>query len=122
MESASILDLVRYALGGVVVLAGLVFMLGGTLGVLRFPDFYTRLHAARVSDAVGATILVLGLALCASDGAMMVRLLLLAALIAALGPTLSHLLANAAHAAGLAPTVGRYTAPRPGAKPPEPRP
>jgi multicomponent Na+:H+ antiporter subunit G len=122
MESASILDIARYALGGVVVLTGLVFMLGGTLGVLRFPDFYTRLHAARVSDAVGATILVLGLALCAPDGAMMLRLLLLAALIAALGPTLSHLLANAAHAAGLAPTVGRYTAPRPGPKPPEPRP
>jgi multicomponent Na+:H+ antiporter subunit G len=119
MESASILDLVRYALGGVVVLVGLVFMLGGTLGVLRFPDFYTRLHAARVADAVGTTILVLGLALCARDGATMVRLLLLAALVAALGPTLSHLLANAAHAAGLAPTVGRYTAPRPGAKPPE---
>ncbi|QGZ95610.1 monovalent cation/H(+) antiporter subunit G [Terricaulis silvestris] len=121
MEQASILELVRYALGGVAVLIGLVFMLGGTLGVLRFPDFYTRLHAARVSDAVGATILVLGLALCAADGATMLRLLLLAALIAALGPTLSHLLANAAHAAGLAPTVGRYTAPRPGAKPPESR-
>jgi multicomponent Na+:H+ antiporter subunit G len=121
MESASVLDLARYALGGVVVLVGLVFMLGGTLGVLRFPDFYTRLHAARVADAVGATIAVLGLALCARDGAMVVRLLLLAALIAALGPTLSHLLANAAHAAGLAPTVGHYTAPRPGAKPPETR-
>jgi multicomponent Na+:H+ antiporter subunit G len=121
MESASVLDLVRYALSGIVVLTGLVFMLGGTLGVLRFPDFYTRLHAARVADAVGATILVLGLALCARDGATMLRLLLLAALVAALGPTLSHLLANAAHAAGLAPTVGRYTAPRPGAPPPEQR-
>lgn len=122
MENVSVLDLARYAIGGVVVLTGLAFMLGGTLGVLRFPDFYTRLHAARVADAVGATILVLGLALCTQDGAMALKLLLLAALIAALGPTLSHLLANTAHAAGLAPTVGRYTAPRPGAKPPEARP
>jgi multicomponent Na+:H+ antiporter subunit G len=117
MEPISALDFARYAVGGVVVLAGLVFMLGGTLGVLRFPDFYTRLHAARVADAVGATIVVLGLALCARNGDIAFKLLLLAALIAALGPTLSHLLANAAHAAGLAPTVGRYTAPRPGAKP-----
>jgi multicomponent Na+:H+ antiporter subunit G len=117
MEPISVLDFARYALGGLVVLAGLVFMLGGALGVLRFPDFYTRLHAARVADAVGATIVVLGLAVSAGDGMMALKLLMLAALVAALGPTLSHLLANAAHAAGLAPTVGRYTAPRPGPKP-----
>lgn len=121
MADASIFDLMRYALGGVVVLAGLVFMLGGTLGVLRFPDFYTRLHAARVADALGAAVVAFGLALCASDAVVALKLVLLAGLLAALGPTLSHLLANAAHAAGLAPTIGRYTAPRPGVKPPEAR-
>lgn len=111
----SAIEIVRLALGGMFVVAGLFFLLGGALGVLRFPDFYTRLHAARVSDAVGATVLLIGLAIVA-DGAIAVRLLMLAALTAALGPTLSHLLANAAHAAGLAPLSGPYVAPRPGAK------
>lgn len=111
----SAVEVVRLALGGLFVVAGLVFLLGGALGLLRFPDFYTRLHAVRVSDAVGATVLLIGLAIVA-DGAIAVRLVLLAALTAALGPTLSHLMANAAHAAGLAPLSGRYVAPRPGAK------
>ena len=114
------LEIVRLALGSVFVAAGLFFLLGGALGVLRFPDFYTRLHAARVSDAVGATVLLVGLAIMA-NGQVAVKLVLLAALTAALGPTLSHLLANAAHAAGLAPLAGPYVAPRPGAKR-EPRP
>ncbi len=109
------MEIVRLGLGGVFVVAGLFFLLGGAIGVLRFPDFYTRLHAARVSDAVGATVLLVGLAIMA-DGAVAVKLVLLAALTAALGPTLSHLLANAAHAAGLAPLSGAYVAPRPGEK------
>lgn len=109
------LEIVRLALGGLFVAAGLFFLLGGAIGVLRFPDFYTRLHAARVSDAVGATVLLIGLAIMA-NGIVAAKLVLLAALAAALGPTLSHLLANAAHAAGLAPLSGPYVAPRPGGK------
>jgi len=109
------LEIARLALGGLFVAAGLFFLLGGAIGMLRFPDFYTRLHAARVSDAVGATVLLVGLAIMA-DGQIAVKLVLLAALTAALGPTLSHLLANAAHAAGLAPLAGPYVAPRPGAQ------
>jgi multicomponent Na+:H+ antiporter subunit G len=115
-EAVSALDLVRTLIGGVVVAIGLLFLLGGALGALRFPDFYTRLHAARVSDTVGGVIFVIGLAVAAPNGDVAVRLLLLAALMGAIGPTLSHLMANAAHAAGLAPIAGRYTAPRPGAK------
>jgi multicomponent Na+:H+ antiporter subunit G len=116
MDAMDILTLVRSGLGALVIAVGLAFMAGGAIGLLRFPDFYTRLHAARVTDAVGATILLIGLAVIAPDGAMALRLLLLAALTAALGPTLSHLAANAAHAAGLAPLAGKYTAPRPGAR------
>jgi multicomponent Na+:H+ antiporter subunit G len=110
------LDVVRTLTGGIIVAIGLLLMLGGALGVLRFPDFYTRLHAARVADTVGGVVLVIGLAVAAPSGDIALRLLLVAALMAALGPTLSHLMANAAHAAGLAPIAGRYTAPRPGAK------
>jgi len=113
-EVNAVLDVARQFLGGGIALAGLVFMIGGALGVLRFPDFYTRLHATTASDGVGAVIFLIGLAVLAPDWGMALRLLLLAGLAAALSPVLAHLSASAAHGGGLAPLSGRYTAPRPG--------
>jgi multicomponent Na+:H+ antiporter subunit G len=110
------MTIVLSALGGVFVIVGLVFMAGGVLGLLRFPDFYTRLHAARVMAGPGAALFLVGLAIASGDGALALRLVLLAALVIAIGPTLAHLSGAAAHAAGLTPLVGRYTAPRPGEK------
>jgi multicomponent Na+:H+ antiporter subunit G len=114
MTPGLVFEIFRFGLGGLIAAAGLAVMIGGTLGMLRFPDFYTRLHGARVADALGAVVVLLGLAVIAWDGAIAVRLLLLAALIIALAPTLAQLAAGAAHAGGLAPLAGPYTAPRPG--------
>jgi multicomponent Na+:H+ antiporter subunit G len=114
MDANAILDLVRTALSGVVVAVGMLVMAGGALGLLRFPDVYTRLHAANVADTVGPVVVVLGLLIAAPDWNIAFRLILIAALIASAGPTLIHLMAQAAHAAGLAPIAGRFTAPRPG--------
>lgn len=107
-------EVVRVGLGGLLAIVGLVFVLGGSLGLLRFPDFYTRLHAVRVSDGVGAVLICLGLAVLAREGDVALRLVLLAALIAVAGPLIGQLAANAAHVGGLAPLSGRYVAPRPG--------
>lgn len=107
------LQIVFSLIGGALIVAGLALMAGGVLGLLRFPDFYTRLHAVRVVDGLGAVVFLLGLAVVSGDGGVALRLVLLAALVGALGPTMSQLAANAAHAAGLAPLSGRYTAPRP---------
>lgn len=107
------MQIVLSFLGAFLIVIGLALMAGGTLGLLRFPDFYTRLHAVRVADGLGAVLFILGLALVSGDGAVALRLALLAALVAALGPTMSQLAANAAHAAGLAPLAGSYRAPRP---------
>lgn len=115
MDASAVLDLVRLGLSGVVVAIGLLLIAGGALGLLRFPDLYTRLHAANVADVVGSVVVVLGLAIAAPDLNIALRLLMLAGLLIALGPTLTHLVAQAAHAAGLAPVAGRYAAPRPGA-------
>lgn len=116
MDVHAILDVLRASVGGLIVAAGLVFIFGGTIGVLRFPDFYTRLHAAGVSSLVGAVIFVLGLAVLAWSSALSPRLLLLAALVIALWPTIAQSMAGSAHAGGLAPLVGGHTAPRPGAQ------
>ena len=115
MQALDILDVGRMAIAGIVVAAGLIFLAGGALGLLRFPDVYTRLHAANAADTTGAALVSVGLAIGAPDGAIAIRLVMLAALIVALGPTVTQLVANAAHAAGLAPIAGPYAAPRPNA-------
>lgn len=110
----SMLYAIAVLFGAVVAALGLALIVGGAIGGLRFPDFYTRLHASRVADGLGPVLVLIGLAI-PSDPATAIRLLLLAVLIAAIGPTLSQLAAGAAHAGGLAPLAGRYVAPRPGA-------
>lgn len=108
------LHIAQIIVSGLVVATGLLLMAGGAIGLLRFPDLYSRLHAAHVADGAGAVVVVIGLAIAAQDWEIAARLLALAALIGALGPTLTHLVAQSAHAAGLAPITGRYAAPRPG--------
>jgi len=109
------LDIVRVGLGGAICAIGLALMLGGAIGLLRFPDVYTRLHAASVSNGAGALLTLCGLAVASGDGAIALRLLVLGALLMAIAPTLNHLVASAAHASGVTPIAGAYSAPRPGA-------
>ncbi|MGE0741097.1 MAG: monovalent cation/H(+) antiporter subunit G [Hyphomonadaceae bacterium] len=109
------LSLIGDAIGAVVVATGVFLLLAGSIGLLRFPDLYTRLHAVSVADAAGAAVVIVGLAISADDVATALRLILLAALVAALGPVLTQLIGGAAHAGGLTPISGRYSAPRPGA-------
>jgi multicomponent Na+:H+ antiporter subunit G len=45
----------------VAIVAGLVFFLAGTVGLLRFPDAYTRLHALTKADNLGVALVVTGL-------------------------------------------------------------
>ena len=45
----------------VAIVAGLVFFLAGTVGLLRFPDAYTRLHALTKADNLGVALVVIGL-------------------------------------------------------------
>ena len=106
--------LIFTGLGGVLIAVGLVLVIGGAVGLLRFPDVYSRVHAFNASDGPGAGLIALGLALCSTDAGVAVRLGMLGLLFVALTPILSHLIAGAAHAAGLAPISGRYKAPRPG--------
>jgi multicomponent Na+:H+ antiporter subunit G len=88
----TLVDAVTVMLLGV----GLVFFAAGTLGVLRFPDAHSRLHALTKADNLGLGFMVLGLMLQA-DGAWVVAKLLLVWLLAILAAaTVSQLIARAA--------------------------
>lgn len=82
---------------------GFVFLLIGAVGLIRLPDFWSRLHAAGIIDTAGAGFILLGLMLHAGFGLVTVKLLLIAVFIFITSPTATHAIANAAFAVGLRP-------------------
>ncbi len=99
-------EVVRFPLGGAVCLLGAILCGVGTVGVLRFPDFYTRLHAASVTDTSGAILILIGMALLAPGWLIVLKLLAIFVFILLTSPAASHAVANAAHTAGLQPLIG----------------
>lgn len=100
-------NLVRPWIGGALCLLGAVLAVIGSVGVLRFPDFYTRLHAASVTDTSAATALLVGMAFMAPGWLVVAKLVAIWVFFFLTGPTASHAIANAAHVAGLQPLIGR---------------
>lgn len=105
MSGVEIASTVLLGLGGLVMLAGAV-------GVLRFPDFYTRLHAAGKADTLGQGLILLGLAIPAGLGIVSFKLALIILFIFVLNPTATHALARGAWIVGLEPWA-RKPAPEP---------
>jgi len=87
-------------------LAGAVFYLAGTMGILRFPDVYTRLHALTKADNLGLGCVALGLALQADSLAAALKLLLIWLLALAASAAVSYVIAMRADALGIAPWRG----------------
>jgi len=81
--------------------AGGLFCVTGALGLVRMPDFYTRMHAASVIETLGAGLLLLGLLLQAGLTLVAVKLLMIGLLIFFTSPTATHALAKAAYARGV---------------------
>lgn len=84
---------------------GAFFFIVGTLGILRFPDFYARTHAATKCDTVGAGSILLALALLRGFTPDMPKLLVLAGLVMLSSPTAAHALSRAAFRTGLQPLL-----------------
>ena len=89
----------------ILLLGGAFFMLIGAIGVLRFPDFYTRLHAVSVCDTLGAGLVLIGLMLQGGLSLVTVKLLLIFYFMMFSGPTAVHALAQAALQSKLKPLV-----------------
>jgi len=85
---------------------GLFIMLFGALGLIRFPDVYTRLHATAKCDTGGAMSILLALAVSVDAPAVVrFKFILLAFLIALINPMLSHAIARGAYKRGIKPKV-----------------
>ena len=77
-------------------LIGSFLCLSGGVGLLRFPDFYTRMHAVGVTDTLAAAMILIGLMLQNPDGLVMLKLLFILLMTIFISPVASHALAKAA--------------------------
>ena len=74
---------------------GVIFTLIGSIGVLRLPDALTQLHAAGITDTMGAALIILGLVLKVGAGLLSVKLLIILLFLLFTNPAASHSLARA---------------------------
>ena len=85
----------------ILLLAGGFFFLAGTVGLLRFPDVYTRLHALTKADNVGLGLIVTGLMLQVESLAIAGKLLLIWLLVLLVSASVAHLVAKVAQLRGI---------------------
>jgi multicomponent Na+:H+ antiporter subunit G len=94
-------------LSWICLLAGGAFSVIGAVGLIRMPSLFTRMHAASVTDTLGAGLILLGLVVQAGFTLVAVKLALLGLLIVFVSPTATHALAKAALARGVDPLQTR---------------
>ena len=108
-EGLPVLDVV----GMIVALVGLAFFLGAAVGLYRFPDFYSRMHAAGKGDTLSSLLILAGFALITLDEFSAVGLLLVVKVLAIVlfimltSPTSTHALMRAGYEDGLKPVLKR---------------
>jgi multicomponent Na+:H+ antiporter subunit G len=90
-------------IGLVCIAAGMPFFLSGTIGMLRFPDIFTRLHALTKADNVGLGFLILGLSLHADNWFVVIKLVLIWVLVLIASSASCHLVARRALQKGIQP-------------------
>ena len=101
------MDIVVSVLSWVFILSGSVFVVIGAFGTLRFPDFWSRLHAVSITDSGGVILLVVGMCLQSGLTLITIKLLIIGIFLFITGPTAAHAIANAALVTGLRPTEGK---------------
>jgi multicomponent Na+:H+ antiporter subunit G len=82
---------------------GAFFFLAGTVGMLRFPDVYSRLHALTKADNLGLGLIVFGLAWQADSWFAIAKLFIVWGLVMLSSTTCCHLVAQVAFTAGISP-------------------
>jgi multicomponent Na+:H+ antiporter subunit G len=97
------MDMLITIISGFFLLMGSFLCFSGGIGLLRFPDFYTRMHAAGVTDTLGAGMILVGMMILSTDILVLTKLVMVLLLTLLIGPTTSHVLAKAAFHNGLMP-------------------
>lgn len=99
------MELLVDGLSWLLLLGGSFFSIVGGIGLLRLPDFYTRIHSGGITDTGGAGLILLGLALQAGPTLIAVKLLLILGFLWLAGAITGNTVTKAAFAHGLKPKL-----------------
>lgn len=91
----------------ILIVFGILFMLTGSIGMLRLPDFYTRTHSVSMSDMLGIIFVILGLVIYEGFTQSAFKLLLIILFVALANPVGIHALARAAYKKGVKPLLNK---------------
>jgi len=94
---------IRTVIAGVFIFSGCFFVLVAAVGIVRFPDFFSRIHPAGKTDTLGQALLFLGMLIYEGFTFVSIKILIIIAFLLVANPTATHAIANAAYAVGLKP-------------------
>lgn len=88
-------------ISSILLIAGVFFGLSGAMGIFKFPDFFTRIHAASITDSIATILIISGLLLQTSFDLNTAKLMFILVFLMITSPTASHALAKSARHGGL---------------------
>lgn len=92
---------IREIISGILIFSGCFFVLVSAIGVLRLPDFYSRIHAGSSADSLGQTLLISGLIIYEGFTFTSIKMFFIIVFIYMVNPTAAHAIAKAAWFSGL---------------------
>jgi len=101
MSELGAVDIVSWIL----LIAGSLFCIIGGIGLLRLPDFFSRMHGAGITDTLGAALVLVGLMVQAGLSLLTVKLIMILVILWLTSPTSTHAIAKAARMSGLDPVL-----------------
>ena len=96
---------IRVILTALFLAIGCFLFLVASIGVIRFPDFFTRMHAAGKADSLGQACIIIGLMIYSGFTQVSLKLFLIMIMIFIINTTATHFLAKAAYIKGVKPWV-----------------
>jgi len=90
------MDTLMQVSSAIFLLIGSFLCISGGVGILRFPDFYTRMHAVGVTETLATAMILIGLILHNPDFLVDIKLMIILLMTIFISPTASHALAKAA--------------------------
>ncbi len=95
------LELLASIISGLLLVSGFFFLAVGTIGLVRLPDTYTRLHATGKCDTLGALLIVVGCMFIVDGVGPAAKLLAVAMFLWIINPATAHMIARVARATGV---------------------
>jgi len=92
----------------ILIIGGAFFLTVSCIGLIRFPDFYSRTHAAGKSETLGAILVLGGLAVYNGFEVSSLKILAIFVFVIIASPTATHAILKAAHSSGLSPWIKRH--------------